>query len=171
MNKCEEIHKKIWGRKKKDWIRASPDTCHIKYEQIYFKPIVTTAVKYWCQIKQTDQRKGTENPTGISSQWEKESAVQEVRLGFHKDYCLLSWFDLLKHWNFPYVKITTLPKCLQIKWWDVWDLLQNNRREVEGIKMKQNWLYFDNGWSWVMDMPRLITLFCLLLCTFENPPK
>ena len=171
MNKCEEIHKKIWGRKKKDWIRASPDACHIKYEQIYFKPIVTTAVKYWCQIKQTDQRKGTENPTGISSQWEKESAVQEVRLGFHKDYCLLSWFDLLKHWNFPYVKITTLPKCLQIKWWDVWDLLQNNRREVEGIKMKQNWLYFDNGWSWVMDMPRLITLFCLLLCTFENPPK
>ena len=89
-------------------------------------------------------------------------------LGFHKDYCLLIWFDLLKHWNFPYVKITTLPKCLHIKWWDVWDLLQNNRREVEGIQMKQNWLYFDNGWSWVMDMPRLITLCCLRL---KIPPN
>ena len=89
-------------------------------------------------------------------------------LGFHKDYCLLIWFDLLKHWNFPYVKITTLPKCLHIKWWDVWDLLQNNRREVEGIQMKQNWLYFDNGWSWMMDMPRLITLCCLRL---KIPPN
>lgn len=94
MNKCEEILKKNLEEKRQIW--SSPDACHMKYEQIYFKPTIIAAVRYWCLTMQTDQRNRVENPVGISSQWEKECAIQEMVLGFHEDYFLIG-FDFLKH--------------------------------------------------------------------------
>lgn len=128
---------------------------HPIWKHIYLRPIVIAAVRSQCQRKRI---KGAGQKIQLAFQvgGGRNTLLRKCCRDNRKSARF--WLDLLKYKFFPCVKDTTQQKCFQEKkngicrkrLYDVWDLLQNNRRRLRGgaeIKLIAN-----NNCHWVVEI-------------------